>query len=261
MYASPRRSALISALVHTVVLALLLLAGPVVRTVPKLLDRGSIVLPSDLVKYQVTRTEGGGGGGQNDPAPPQRGHLPKITPRPFVPPMAHIENARPVLAMEMAIFGDPSAIVPVVNLPMVGDPNGVLGIISGGPGGPAGIGTGRDGGIGGKTGSGYGEGDRPGVGGSSAGFRDDVTQPTLLFKVEPEYTDEARKVRLQGSVLLRIVVDERGRAESIVVTQGLGLGLDERAIEAVKKWRFRPGMRGSRPVPTSAIVQVTFRLL
>ncbi|MBS1856592.1 MAG: energy transducer TonB [Acidobacteria bacterium] len=242
-------------------LALLLLTGPVVRTVPKLIDHGSIVLPSDLVKYQVTRTESGGGGGQRDDTPPQRGHLPKITPRPFVPPMAHMENARPVLAMEMAIFGNPSVIVPAINLPMVGDPGGVLGLISGGPGGPVGIGTGDRGGIGGKTGPGYGDGDRPGVGGYSPGFRDDVTQPTLLFKVEPEYTDEARKVRLQGTVLLRIVVDERGRAENIVVTQGLGLGLDERAIEAVKKWRFRPGMRASRPVPTTAIVQVTFRLL
>ncbi len=175
--------------------------------------------------------------------------------------MAHIENTRPVIAMEMAILGDPAIIIPAINLPMVGDPNGILGVISGGPGGPTGIGTKGNGGIGNKDGPGYGPEGEPGVGGGHAGFRDDVTQPTLLFKIEPEYSDEARKVKLQGSVFLRIVVDEHGRAGDIVVTQGLGLGLDERAVAAVRKWRFRPGMRAGRPVPTTAIVQVTFRLL
>ena len=261
MYASPKRSGFISALIHGAAFALLLLTGRVVKTLPTLVEHGSIVLPSDLVKYQVTRTEHSGGGGHNDSTPPQRGHLPKITLRPFVPPMAHLENARPVLAMEMAIFGDPTILVPAVNLPMVGDPNGVLGVISGGSGGPTGIGTGGNGGIGGKDGPGYGPEGEPGVGGAHAGFRDNVTQPTLLSKTEPEYSDEARKVKLQGMVLLRIVVDERGRVGDIVVTQGLGLGLDERAVAAVRKWRFRPGMRAGRPVPTTAIVQVSFRLL
>ena len=262
MYSSPKRSGLISALVHVALFALLLVTGKVVNTIPKLVDHGSIVLPSDLVKYQVTKVEDGrGGGGQNDPDPPQKGHLPKITPRPFVPPAAHVENQHPVLSMEMAILGDPSIIVPAINLPIVGDPNGVLGRISGGPGGPTGIGDRGNGGIGKKDGPGYGPGETPGVGGVRSGFRDNVTQPRLLSKVEPEYSDEARKVKLQGSVMLRIVVDEHGRAESIEVTQRLGLGLDERAIEAVKKWRFSPGTRGGRPVPTSALVEVTFRLL
>ena len=261
MYASPKRSVVISVLVHAAVLSLLLVTGKVVKLSPEYVDH-SIILPSDLVKYQVTKTDDGrGGGGQNDPDPPQLGRLPKITPRPFVPPSAHIENQRPLLSMEMAIFGDSSIVIPAVNLPLIGDPNGVLGRISGGPGGPTGIGSNGNGGIGNKDGSGYGDGERSGVGNSRAGFREDVTAPRLLSKVEPEYSEEARKVKLQGSVMLRIVVDERGRAESIEVTQGLGLGLDERAVEAVKKWRFHPGTRAGRPVPTSAIVQVTFRLL
>jgi TonB family protein len=189
----------------------------------------------------------------------RRGDLPKITTRPFVPPTTHIENEHPVLSMDMAIFGQPAVLIPVVGL--IGDPNGILGAIGGGPGGPNGIGGGEGNSIGNKRGNGYGDDGGDGVSGYRGGFRDNVTQPTLLSKVEPEYSDEARKVKLQGSVFLRIVVDERGHAESIEVTQGLGLGLDERAIEAVKKWRFKPGMRGGRPVPTSAIIQVTFRLL
>jgi periplasmic protein TonB len=262
MYASPKRSGLISALVHTAVFALLILTGKVVKTIPALVDHGSIVLPSDLVKYQVTATEDGrGGGGQNDPDPAQAGHLPKITPRPFVPPAAHVENTQPVLSMEMAILGDPSIIVPAINLPLGGDPNGVLGRISGGTGGPTGIGDHGNGGIGKKDGPGYGDADAPGIGRVRTGLGDSVTQPRLLSKIEPEYSDEARKVKLQGSVMLRIVVDEQGRAESIEITRGLGLGLDERAVEAVRKWRFSPGTRGGRPVPTAALVEVTFRLL
>ena len=149
MYASPKRSGLISALVHVAVFALLLVAGKVVKTIPTLVDHGSIVLPSDLVKYQVTATEDGrGGGGQNDRSPAQRGHLLKITTRPFVPPAAHVANTQPVLSLEMAILGDPSIVVPAINLPVVGDPNSVLGTFSGGPGGPTGIGDRGNGGIG-----------------------------------------------------------------------------------------------------------------
>jgi len=262
MYSSPKRSGLISALVHAVAFVLLLATGKVAKLLPPMVEHRNIILPSDLVKYQVTRTEEGrGGGGQDDPGPVRRGHLPQTTPRAFVPPTVRIDNLQPVLSMEMAIVGEPTILIPVINLPLVGDPNGVLGATHGGPGGPNGIGGGRGNGIGDKDGPGYGDSGRHGVGNSRAGFRDDVTPPRLISKIEPEYSDEARKVKLQGTVLLRIVVDERGYAESIEVTQGLGLGLDERAVEAVRKWRFRPGLRGGRPVPTSAIVQVSFRLL
>jgi periplasmic protein TonB len=261
-YASPKRSVLISAVVHIAVFALLLATGKVAVRLPRLVDRGSIVLPSDLVKYQVTHTEGGSGaGGRHEPEPPQRGHLPKLATRVFVAPTARVENQQPVISMDMSIIGNPAILLPVTDLPFIGDPNGAPGSRSNGPGGPDGIGTGPGEGIGGHKGPGYGPDGDGGVGDPRTGFREDVTAPRLLSKVEPEYTDEARKARIQGAVMLRIVVDERGHAESIEVTRGLGLGLDERAIEAVKKWRFQPGMRGKRAVPTAAIVMVTFRLL
>ena len=109
---------------------------------------------------------------------------------------------------------------------------------------------------------GYGPG--PGGGGitgGGGGFVDDVTQPVLLWKIEPEYTDEARRAKIQGTVVLRIEVDTRGQAQNITVRQSLGLGLDERAIEAVRRWRFRPGHRNGKPWATPALVQVNFRLL
>jgi len=79
--------------------------------------------------------------------------------------------------------------------------------------------------------------------------------------VEPEYSDEARKAKYSGTVLLSIVVDERGIPRDIRVVRPLGLGLDEKAIEAVRHWRFRPGMKNGRPVNVRATVEVSFRLL
>jgi periplasmic protein TonB len=259
MYASPKRSTLISALVHVAVLAILLLTGGVLPTPSWEPEHVQLVLPSDLVQYEVTRIEhGGGGGGLKEKLPPQKGDPPKPSTHPFVPPTARIENMAPVLSMDQAILADPSAALPH-NL--IGDPNGVIGVISAGPGTNGGIGTGDHGGVGPRKGEGAGpDGDDRGLSGN-AGFRERITDPVLLWKTEPEYTDEARKAKLQGSVFLRVVVNERGQAESITVTQGLGLGLDDRAIDAVAKWKFRPAMRAGKPVPTVAIIQVTFRLL
>ena len=70
----------------------------------------------------------------------------------------------------------------------------------------------------------------------------------MLFQVEPEFSEEARKAKLQGVVMLYGEVDTNGRLRNIRVTRGLGLGLEEKAIEAVKQWRFRPGNRNGRPV-------------
>ena len=68
-----------------------------------------------------------------------------------------------------------------------------------------------------------------------------VSAPALLYKVEPEYSEEARKAKYQGTVVLYVEVDTSGKARNLRVLRSLGLGLDEKAIEAVQKWRFRPG--------------------
>ena len=94
---------------------------------------------------------------------------------------------------------------------------------------------------------------RPGVGG--------VTAPQLVYKVEPEYTEEARKAKHQGTVTLYAVVDADGRVSKVQVARSLGLGLDEKAIEAVKQWKFIPGKKDGKPVPVAASIEVTFRLL
>jgi protein TonB len=92
-------------------------------------------------------------------------------------------------------------------------------------------------------------------------YASDATPPALLFKVEPEYSDEARQAKLQGEVVLRIDVSPHGTAQNITVVQSLGLGLDERAAAAVARWKFRPGYSSGKPVVTAALIHVTFRLL
>jgi TonB family protein len=84
-------------------------------------------------------------------------------------------------------------------------------------------------------------------------------RPTVISKTEPQYTPEARTAKLQGSVMLSLTVDERGLPHEIKVIRGLGMGLDEKAIEAVANWRFQPGTRGGQPVATFTQVKVDFR--
>ena len=88
-----------------------------------------------------------------------------------------------------------------------------------------------------------------------------VTAPSLLSKVEPEYSEEARRAKYQGTVVLYVEVYPDGKAHNLKVLRSLGLGLDEKAIEAVNKWRFRPGYKDGKPVTVQATIEVNFRLL
>jgi TonB family protein len=85
--------------------------------------------------------------------------------------------------------------------------------------------------------------------------------PILTHKTEPQYTDEARSAKLQGTVMLQVQIDETGKvSEHITVLRSVGSGLDEKAIEAVKQWRFRPALRDGKPVAVPATIEVNFRL-
>ena len=88
-----------------------------------------------------------------------------------------------------------------------------------------------------------------------------VLAPLVLFKVDPSYSEEARKAKYSGTVLVQLIVDTDGSAKDIRVVRSLGLGLDEKAVEAVGQWRFKPGMKDSQPVPVIATIEVNFRLI
>ena len=148
-----------------------------------------------------------------------------------------------------------------MNIAQYGDPLGKLGPASNGPGSGGGIGTGSGGGIGSGKGGGFGPGEGGGIGGGVFRAGGGVTAPSLFHKVEPEYSEEARKAKYQGTVLLYIEVDANGKATNIRVARSLGLGLDEKAIEAVKQWKFKPGYKDGKPVKVAATIEMNFRLL
>src|SRR5437762_2229466 len=128
-------------------------------------------------------------------------------------------------------------------------------------GGGGGIGSGSGGGVGSGKGGGFGPGEGGGVGGGVFRVGGGVSAPVVLYKVDPEYSEEARKAKYSGTVVLQLVVDPAGKARDIRVVRSLGLGLDEKAIEAVNKWRFKPGYRNGQAVAVQATIEVNFRLL
>jgi periplasmic protein TonB len=153
--------------------------------------------------------------------------------------------------------------VPSPNLDNFGDPLAKLLTLSGGPGGGGGIGTGTGGGIGSGEGGGLG----PGKGGGTGGgvFRPGtggVGEPTCAYCPQPTYSEEARKAKYMGVVVLQVVVTADGRATQIEVVKGPGLGLEEKAVDAVKQWRFKPALGpNGKPVATLVTIEVNFRLL
>jgi|SoiMethySBSTD1v2_1073268.scaffolds.fasta_scaffold687385_1 protein TonB len=223
--------------------------------------------PIDIDAYQPKMAPkkqtmgGGGGGGDRSPLPASKGKLPKQSLRQFTPPMAVVNNPNPRLTMEPSIIVPPDVALPNVNMAQYGDPLGKLGPPSNGPGSGGGIGSGSGGGVGSGKGGGFGPGEGGGVGGGVFRVGGGVTAPSLLHKIEPEYSEEARKAKYQGTVLLYIEVDGNGKATNIKVARSLGLGLDEKAIEAVKQWKFKPGYKDGKPVTVAATIEVNFRLL
>jgi periplasmic protein TonB len=267
MFATPKRSALLSWLLHCgAILLILAVTGAKPKIMP--LIHEVLVAPADLVPYHTSVKSGGGGGGgggvhANTPA--SIGKLPEFARFQISPPVVKIDNAAPILPVEPTLIGDPSVKLATFEYSNYGVPNGVPGPPSGGPGDRGGIGDGYGTGVGPGKGPGYGPGEGGGTGGGGVGYLGAgggaITAPTLIVKAEPEYSEDARKARLQGTVRLQIEVDTHGLAQHIVINQSLGLGLDERAVDAVKKWRFNPGKVNGKPVTVIAFVDVNFRLL
>jgi TonB family protein len=207
------------------------------------------------------KQQGGGGGGDRSPLPASKGQAPKFAPRQFVPPQQVVNNPNPQLLMEPTLVGPNDIRLPNVNMPVWGDPNAKVGPYSNGPGSGGGIGSGSGGGIGPGRGPGYGPGEGGGIGGGVYRVGGGVSAPVAIYKIEPEYSEEARKAKFQGTVVLSIIVDEQGLPRNFKVVKPLGLGLDEKAVEAVQKWRFSPAKLNGKPVPVQATVEVNFRLL
>jgi protein TonB len=231
-------------------------------------EKVTLVAP-DISEYmpmtpkQQPSLQGGGGGGDHDKVIAPKGHLPKPAMEQFTPPEVVIRNDHPKLTVEPTIVMPPQVKLASNNLPNLGDPKSpvIAGPPSNGVGSGAGIGSGSGGGIGSGTGGGVG----PGIGGGYGGgiFRPGVggvSAPRALFHPDPEYSEEARKAKYQGTVVLGLIVDANGRPRGLKVEKGLGMGLDEKALEAVRNWKFEPAEKDGKPVAVAISVEVEFRL-
>lgn len=261
------RGAFGSTVIHVLGLALIiggtLFARRVVQNITKPNQVVELIAPYDgpVLKPSKTLAGGGGGGGDRDKLQASQGRLPKQSMEQFTPPMVVVRNEKPKLPMDPTIVIPPQVHLTQLNMPNLGDPlSRIPGPPSNGTGSGSGIGSGSGGGVGVGTGPGFGEGRGGGVGGGVFRVGGGVSAPKQIYAPDPEYSEEARKAKYSGVCVLWLVVGPDGKPRDIRVGRTLGLGLDEKAVEAVKTWRFEPAMKDGRPVAVEINVEVTFRL-
>ncbi|HUL33860.1 MAG TPA: energy transducer TonB [Candidatus Eisenbacteria bacterium] len=194
-----------------------------------------------------------GGGSAEESAPARNGILPPLSSLPLAPPrLTHAENVALPVAPAVPDSRAP-AVVPLVT--DLGLPWMKLDTNSAGPGKGHGIGNTNGDGVGDDRGDGAGEGDDP------SGLANVVASAACVYCPEPPYTDEARKAKLQGQVTLRVLVGADGRARQIRIVRGLGLGLDESALQTIRGWKFAPAKDARRqPVASWVTIETRFQL-
>jgi periplasmic protein TonB len=263
------RGAFGSTVIHMLGLAAIiggtLLGRRIVTEIQKPKETVELIAPSEdmpTLKPSKTQVGGGGGGGDRDKLQASKGRLPKQSMEQFTPPMVVVRNEHPKLPMDPTIVVPPQVHLTQPNMPNLGDPLSHLpsGPPSNGIGSGGGIGSGNGGGVGSGEGPGFGPGRGGGTGGGVFRVGGGVSAPKAIYSPDPEYSEEARKAKYQGTCVLWLVVGPDGRPRDIKVSRTLGLGLDEKAIEAVKTWRFEPAMKDNKPVAVQINVEVSFRL-
>jgi periplasmic protein TonB len=258
-----KASPIIAVVAHVVVIALILWTFIAVKKV--VAKKNQLLTNIDVPQYMPIAPKGpqmggGGGGGSHDILQAPKGKLPKFEEQPIVPPMV-IKNDKPKLAMDPSIMMPKDIQLPNNNLPNLGDPRtSVVGPASNGSGSGAGMGTGSGGGIGSGRGNGYGPGEGGGYGGGLYHVGGGVSAPQLVFAPDPEFSDEARRAKYQGVCVVSLIVDAQGLPQRVQVVRHLGMGLDEKAVEAVKQYKFKPATLQGKPVPVEVNIEVNFRI-
>ncbi len=251
-----------SVLTHAAALALILL---IMRLVPERYTQA--ILPDSLPREIVWIAQpgaggGGGGGGNQQKEPPRKAEipgqkeisvpaikpLPAETPKPDEPPQAQVDI--------------PAKTVGADQLVMPGILESNIDSTSQGTGTGGGGGTGTGTGIGDGTGSGFGQGSGGGTGGGVYRPGNGVNLPRVLREVKPQYTADAMRAKVQGTVLLECVVNSDGTVGNVEIVRSLDrtFGLDQEAIKAAKQWRFAPGTRFGEPVAVLVTIELTFTL-
>jgi periplasmic protein TonB len=262
-----RTSTLISFLFHLEIAALIVLLGsslwshPIVQ--PKAdvthLDFTLYAPPPPPKPMPVAKVRGGGGGGgAHHRVMPIKGTLPRVVVKmPVMKPQILRLDHPKLPAPDSEIVKMPEN----PKMPTLGDPNSPqVALASQGSGSGSGFGQGLGGGIGMGRGIGSGPGGGGGYGGGLMSVGGGVSAPVLIHSVEPEFTEEARAANFQGDVAIQLIVDSQGNPEDVHVTRHLGMGLEEKAVAAVRQYKFRPAMYQGHPVPVQIVVDVAFRL-
>jgi periplasmic protein TonB len=259
----------VSAVIHCVLIGALVsgifVTHAVVQRVQPQEHVTLIAPPPDSYTMKVAKTvvSGGGGGGDHEILPAPKGRLPKLAMQQITPPTVVVANEKPRLPVEPTVVVPPQVHVAENHMPNLGTTNAPMM-----PAAPPSNGTGSGGGIGSGSGGGVGVGHGPGVGAGSGGgigggvyhVGGGVSAPEGIDTPDPQYTEEARRAKLQGTCILYLIVDAQGKPRDVRVIRGLGMGLDAQALEAVKQWRFKPSMKDGRPVDVQISVEVAFHL-
>ncbi len=260
------KSKVVSFIIHSLIVAAVVWWGMTVH--PRVIETATVVTPLHFTLYAppppppevmpVAKVQGGGGGGgAHHLIEPTRGHVPRVAKIQMLPPQ--IERiSRPKLAVEPTMQVNIPSSSSLPNLGMAQSPQ--IALASQGNGGGSGFGHGLGGGIGASRGAGFGAGTGGGYGGGVMSVGGGVSAPILIHSVEPEFTAEARQANYQGTVSVQLIVDAQGNPQDVHVARPLGMGLDQKAIEAVRLYRFRPSMYQGHPVAVQMIVEVDFRL-
>jgi periplasmic protein TonB len=192
----------------------------------------------------------GGGGGQRGPTPVTKGTPPKFAEEQIVPPKAPpLEPPKIHIEPTIEVQKD---VKMASNIPQIGIASSPIVGMSMGNGSGTGLGSGNGAGLG------------PGSGGNTGGgpkrIGGGVSAPVLIYSVDPEFSEEARRAKAAGNVIVNLWVDEKGIPSHVHVIRGVGMGLDEKAMAAVKQYRFRPAMENGKPVMVEMNVEVTFTI-
>jgi periplasmic protein TonB len=203
---------------------------------------------------------GGGGGGAHQLVEPSKGRLPQMAKTQVAPPQLLVID-HPKLAVQPTVAMPQPVNIPDTKMPNMGVPQSTqIALASQGLGSGSGFGQGSGGGIGSGSGGGVGMGSGGGYGGGVMSVGGGVSAPQVIHSVDPEFTDQARQAKYQGAVSIRLIVDRQGNPQDVQVIRHLGMGLDEKAIEAVRQYKFSPAMYQGHAVAVQMVINVNFHL-
>jgi len=193
----------------------------------------------------------GGGGGHHDLSPVTAGRLPKYSTEQLTPPKAPPTEA-PKLSLEPTVVMQKDLKMANNDMPNFGAPNSTLKGFSLGDGSGTGIGSGN--------GTGIGPGSGGNIGGGVMHVGGSVKAPVVLYSIDPEFSEAARKAKFSGNVLVNLVIDKQGKPQHVRCARDIGMGLCEKAVEAVEQYKFKPATQNGEPVAVDMNVEVGFQI-